>query len=394
MTEAPPSPAPPLRKTPLYDFHVAHRAHLVPFAGWEMPLYYGSILAEHEAVRTTAGVFDVSHMGILTVRGASSPDLLSRRTTANVGRLVPGQVRYTFLLDPDGRIVDDLLITRVDAGGDSTPSFLVVPNAATAEKVFDLFRQHRTSDTEVARHNGAVAILAVQGPRAPEILERTFGWHLSGVPFYHARLFGGPSSGPDGSEGRLGIDLEPDLKDGIVVSRTGYTGEAGAEMFVRADRAVGIANRLVEAGVHPVGLGARDSLRLEKGYLLSGTDFHLDRTPFEAAQDRFVDLDHTFVGRPALEKQKQDGIPARFSGLTVRDPSAIPRHGSAVFHDGQPVATVTSGGLSPTLHRGIALAFLPPLLATPGTGVEIEVRGRRIPAEVTKLPFVPNRPAS
>jgi aminomethyltransferase len=383
-----------LLRTPLYKFHVAHQAHLVPFAGYEMPLYYDGIIAEHQAVRTSAGIFDVSHMGILTVRGPTAGQLLSRRTTADTSKLIPGQVRYTFLLDSDGRILDDLLVTRVDVGGSAPPSFVVVPNAATATMVFDLLRQHRSPDTEVERHNGAVAILAVQGPKALALLDRTLGWNLSPLPFYHARLFGQTPSSGIPKEGRLPVDLPKDLSNGIYVSRTGYTGEPGAELFVRADQAIALADRLVAAGVHPIGLGARDTLRMEKGYLLSGQDFHRDRTPLEAAQSRFVDIDHPFVGHDVLVKQKAEGVKERFTGITVADPSAIPRHGTPVLSDGKVVATATSGGMSPTLHYGIALAYLPMALTAVGTPLELEVRGRRVPAKVAKLPFVPNAPAS
>jgi aminomethyltransferase len=378
----------PLLRTPLFPFHEAHHAHLVPFAGWEMPLYYEGILAEHQAVRSAAGLFDVSHMGILTVSGASAPALLARRTTADVLRLTPGQVRYTFLLNLEGQIIDDLLITRVDRGGDDPPSYVVVPNAATASRIFDLLRQHRRPDTTIGRHNGRVAILAVQGPNAPALLEATFGWSLGALSVYHARLFGFDRTGPVPSEGRLGIDLERDLADGILVSRTGYTGEAGAELFVRADRSVELAERLVRAGARPVGLGARDTLRLEKGFLLSGQDFHEDRSPLEAAQDRFVDMGHTFVGREALEKQRSDGLKVRLCGISVAAPDAIPRHGTPVLANGEALTTVTSGGMSPTLHHGIALAYLPVALASPGTSVSVDVRGRIVPAEVVKLPFV------
>ncbi|HEV2428456.1 MAG TPA: glycine cleavage system aminomethyltransferase GcvT [Thermoplasmata archaeon] len=387
----PPPPEPrELARTPLFDFHVAHGAHLVPFAGWEMPLYYESILAEHEAVRTSAGLFDVSHMGILTVVGRSAASLLSRRTTADVARLVPGQVRYTFLLDPDGRIVDDLLVTRVDAGGEEVPSFVVVPNAATTPKVFDLLRQHRRPDTTVARWNGRVAILAVQGPKALSILEDRFGWRLGALPSYHARLFGRSSGAGIAAEGRLGMTIPDDLEEGILASRTGYTGEPGAELFVRGDRARAIADELVAAGVRPAGLGARDTLRLEKGYLLSGQDFHLDRTPLEAGQSRFVELDHPFVGREVLAKQAAEGVAERLVGLVVDDPSAIPRHGTPVLSEGSVVATATSGGRSPTLKQGIALAYLPVRLATPGTELLVDVRGRQAKARVTKLPFLSN----
>ena len=390
VARTPPTAAAPvaLLRTPLYAFHAAHHAHFVPFAGWEMPLYYDGILAEHEAVRTGCGIFDVSHMGILTVRGASATPLLSRRTTANVARLAPGQVRYTFLLNLEGHIIDDLLITRLDIGGDAPPSYLVVPNAATAPRVFDLLRQHRRPDTEIARLNGRVAILAVQGPKAPSLLERTFGWSIGSVPFYQARLFGTDPRGSRPVAGRLPVDLPKDLDEGILVSRTGYTGEAGAELFVRADRAEAIADALAHDGARPIGLGARDTLRLEKGYLLSGQDFLEDRTPLEAAQDRFVDLDHPFVGREALEKTRTEGIQVRLSGISVAAPDAIPRHGTPVRANGSVVATVTSGGMSPTLRRGIALAYLPIGLSAPGTVLALDLRGRSVPAEVVGLPFV------
>lgn len=382
-----PGTAPLGQRTALYPFHVAHAAHLVPFGGWEMPLYYDGILAEHRAVRASAGFFDVGHMGILTVAGATSAALLSRRTTANVARLAPGQCRYTFLLDLAGAIVDDLLITRVDDGAGPTPSFLVVPNAATAGYVFDLLRQHRHPDTEIARHNGAVTIVAVQGPESRKHLEAMLGWSLEALPFYHGAWF--PAPGGSGEPaGRLGPSFPSDLGPAWFVSRTGYTGELGYELFVPGPAAGPLADRLVAAGLAPCGLGARDTLRLEKGYLLSGQDFHRDRTPLEAGQDRFVEFDHPFVGRPILDQQRADGVKVRCVGLSVAEPNALPRPGTPVASEGRPIGIVSSGGLSPTLGHGIALAYLPRELGSPGTAVELDLRGRRVPATVVKLPFV------
>jgi aminomethyltransferase len=378
----------PLHHTPLYPFHVAHGGHMVPFAGWEMPLYYRGIVSEHDAVRSSVGLFDVSHMGILTVGGGHAAALLSRRTTANVGKLVPGQCRYTFLLDAAGRIVDDLLITRIDDGAEAVTSFLVVPNAAWAEKVYTLFREHRLPDTTVDRWNGAVAILAVQGRNARSTLEKLFAWSLGSLKFYHAAWFPTRSARTDPSTGRSSVSIPKDLEQGIWVSRTGYTGEPGYELFVRAAEASPVAEQLVGAGVTLCGLGARDTLRLEKGYLLSGQDFHEDRTPLEAGQDRFVEFDHPFVGREALEKQQQSGIPSILRGIRVEEPGAIPRHGTPILHERQPVAVVTSGGPSPLLKHGIALAYLPPELSRPGTTVELEIRGRPVPGQVVDLPFV------
>ncbi len=380
----------PLQRTALYDFHVRHGAHLVPFAGWEMPLYYSSILAEHRSVRGGVGLFDVSHMGIFTVEGGTAAELLSRRTTANVGALEPGRVRYTFLLESTGAIVDDLLISRVDSGSELAPRFVVVPNAARAAEVEEILRQHRAPDTTIRRWNGTVALLAVQGPGSRQLLERQFGWSLGPLGFYRAAFF--PAQADGGAAGRLGAPFPDGLATERLVSRTGYTGELGYEIFVPAAEADGLAEGLVTAGAVPVGLGARDTLRLEKGYLLSGQDFHRDRTPLEAGQDRFVEFDHPFVGRVALEEARAKGTSVRLAGLEVTEPGAIPRHGSPVLAGGASVAVATSGGLSPGLGHGIALAYLPRELAAVGTELAVEVRGRAVPARVVALPFVAPTP--
>lgn len=386
-TVAPPAAPPSLRRTALIDFHRRHGAHLVPFAGWEMPLYYSSILAEHRAVRTGVGLFDVSHMGILTVEGGHAGELLARRTTANVPNLVPGQVRYTFLLESTGRIVDDLLVSRLDRGDELTRSFLSVPNAGRADEIEEILRQHRGPDTKIARWNGPVALLAVQGPAARALLEKEFGWDLSPLAFYHAAFFPASPAG-EPRTGVLGLPFPGALTHSILVSRTGYTGELGYELFVRGETADALAERFVAHGAVPVGLGARDTLRLEKGYLLSGQEFHRDHTPLEAGQDRFVDFEHEFVGRAQLEKERKEGLARRLVGIEVAEAGAIPRHGTPIHSGGQVVAEATSGGLSPTLGRGIALAYLPPGLTTPGTAVALEIRGREVPGQVVPLPFV------
>jgi aminomethyltransferase len=388
---APAAPPPELLRTPLYAFHVRHGAHLVPFAGWEMPLYYSGILAEHHAVRSGVGLFDVSHMGLYTVDGGGAADLLSRRTTANVEVLEPGRVRYTFLLESTGAIVDDLLISRVDSGTELSRRFVVVPNAARAAEIEEILRQHRGPDTAIARWNGRVALLAVQGPGSRALLEGRFGWSLGGLGFYRAAFFPNPGS-PGGARGRLGGTIPSSLATEILVSRTGYTGELGYELFVAGPEADALAESLVPAGAVPAGLGCRDTLRLEKGYLLSGQEFHRDRTPLEAGQERFVEFDHPFVGRAALEAAKAKGIPVRLAGVEVTEPGAIPRHGSPLLANGASVGVATSGGLSPQLGRGIALAYLPNELARPGTALELEVRGRRAPARVVELPFVRSAP--
>jgi aminomethyltransferase len=384
-------PEAPLRRTPLYDFHRRHGAHLVPFAGWEMPLYYTSILAEHRAVREGVGLFDVSHMGLLTVDGARAAELLARRTTANVPAVKPGQARYTFFLEADGKIVDDLLITRLSLAEELARSFLVVPNAARAAEIEEILRQHRLPDTTVRRFNDRAALLAVQGPRSRSLLESTLGVDLGGLGFYRAAWF--PLAPTPGATGHLGPHPPEGLETELLVSRTGYTGELGFELLVRADRADALAERLVAAGATPVGLGARDTLRLEKGFLLSGQEFHRDRSPIEAGQERFVEFDHAFVGRVALEKERAEGPAERLVGIEVETAGAIPRHGTVVRAPGGVETPATSGGLSPGLGHGIALAYLPRAATTPGTEVTLDIRGRPVPGRVVALPFVAARPA-
>lgn len=387
----PSAPAPPSKRTALYDFHRRHGAHLVPFAGYEMPLYYTSIVAEHKAVRSSVGLFDVSHMGILTAEGARAGELLARRTTANVPSLVPGQVRYTFLLESTGCIVDDLLVSRLSRAEDLTPLFGVVPNASRADEIEEIFRQHRTPDTKISRWNSSVSLLAVQGPGSRALLSKQFGWDLTKLGFYHVAFYPW-QQGTGEASGELGLPFPAALTDRVLVSRTGYTGEIGYELFVPSERAEALAEELLAAGAVPCGLGARDTLRLEKGYLLSGQEFHRDHTPLEAGQHRFVDFDHEFVGRPELEKQRTQGLTHRLAGIEVREPGAIPRHGTPVRSGGAVVASATSGGPSPILERGIALAYLPRALGTPGTPVGLEIRGREVPGQVVALPFLKTNP--
>ncbi|HEV2231186.1 MAG TPA: hypothetical protein VGS18_03260, partial [Thermoplasmata archaeon] len=251
-------PAVPLRRTPLYGFHMQRQAHLVPFNGWEMPLNYGSILEEYRAVREAVGLFDVGHMGILTVGGVHAPDLLSRRTTADVGRIVPGQCRYTFITEFTGSILDDMLVTRLDAGEGRAVEFLAVPNAGRAGKVTELLMEHRRPDTSIAVHNGAVTILAVQGPGSRHLLETTFGWSLEPLRFYHARFYPASLASSIPRDGILGATFPDPQGAAILVSRTGYTGELGYELFVRGTDAIAVATRLEAGGARACGLAARD----------------------------------------------------------------------------------------------------------------------------------------
>ena len=386
ITEPPPRPAGPLLRTPLYELHQAQGGHLVPFHGWELPLYYAGtgILREHEAVRRDVGVFDVSHMGILTLEGPGSAGILSRRTPSNALRGRPGQARYTCLLDPEAHLVDDALWLRTDDQGDPT-NFLFVPNAGPAPRIFEVLLQHRGRNCLIQRHNGEAGILAVQGPRSRELLESLFPWDLSGLLPYTGAFF--PLSGAR-SPGALGGSFPARLADHALVSRTGYTGELGYELFLAASALPGAFRALLRGGATACGLGARDTLRMEKGYLLSGVDFSGDRTPLEAGLDRFLELDHPFVGREALERQRTAGGYPVWTGLLGEEPGAIPRHGMPLSLDGKPVAVVSSGGQSPTLRKGIALAYLPPAARAPGTSLGLTLREREVSLKAVRLPFV------
>ncbi len=385
------APAGPLLKTPLYGSHVARGAHLVPFHGWSMPLYYAStgILAEHQAVREDVGVFDVSHMGILSLEGSGGASLLSRRTPSDPRRGKPGQVRYTCLLDADGRMIDDALWARTDAADEPT-NFLFVPNAGTAPRIFELLRQHRPSGCSIALHNGRAGILAVQGPRSRALLEELFGWKLDALRFYTGAFFALDPGASGISE--LGGELSRRLASHAWVSRTGYTGEFGYEILLAAERMRGVFDRLLERGAVPCGLGARDTLRMEMGYLLSGVDFDRDRSPLEGGLERFLEWDHAFVGKEALEAQRRQEGYARWTGLLTDEPGVIPRHGQPLRAGGQEVSLVSSGGLSPTLRKGIALAYLPPAYRKEGTELTLALRGREARMRVTPLPFVRPKP--
>jgi aminomethyltransferase len=216
------------------------------------------------------------------------------------------------------------------------------------------------------------------------------GWDLSKLGFYHLAFY--PSGTGGERAGKLGLSFPAALRDSFLVSRTGYTGELGYELFLPSENADAFAERLLAAGAVPCGLGARDTLRLEKGYLLSGQEFHRDHTPIEAGQDRFVDFDHEFVGRPTLEKQRSEGPAVRLVGIALTEPGAIPRHGTPIRANGAVVAQATSGGVSPNLGYGIALAYLPRELTAVGTPLELELRGGTVPGGVVSLPFVKATP--
>ena len=346
-------------RTPLYNEHVAAGGRMVDFAGWEMPVQYSGILAEHKAVREEAGVFDISHMGEFFVSGAGSAAWLDSLLTNRVAALSDGQAQYSLMLNERGGVIDDLIVYRL-----GPEKFLLVVNASMIDEDAAWMKSRIVDGIEFENASADFAALAIQGPLAGAIFEKLFG---RGMPADRNRVL------------QIGDDY---------VVTTGYTGEAGFEWIMPASEAAAAWQRGLVAGAKPCGLGARDTLRLEVCYPLNGSDLAPDRTPLEAGLGFFVDFGKPdFVGKPALVAQKATGIPHRLCALRVTEKAPPIRPHYPVWIDGKPVTETTSGALSPSLGDGIALAYLPAEFSKPGQEVEIEVRGRRFRACVRKKPL-------
>ncbi len=355
--------------TPLVECHRALGAKLVEFGGWLMPLQYSGILDEHRAVRERAGLFDLSHMGELFVEGPEAGGALAYALVTDPPRLAVGRAHYSMICAPDGGIIDDLIVYRL-----AEERFLVVANAGNAQVVSDALAERLDGHRAVLDDRSlATALCAVQGPRAADILGPLTDIDLPAVQYYGI------------AEGRVaGIPA--------LVARTGYTGEDGFEAFVETGRGTELWDAIQTAGrpydMVPVGLGARDTLRLEAGMPLYGNELDLTTNPYEASLGRVVKLDKAgdFVGRGALERVARDGVSRRLVGLIVRG-RGIARHGYAVLAGDRRTGVVTSGTQSPTLGVPIAMAYVAPGEDVPGTIVDVEIRDQRVSAEVVPLPF-------
>jgi aminomethyltransferase len=371
---APPSETVASRRTPLYDCHVELGARMVAFAGWEMPVQYAGVIEEHRAVRSAAGLFDVSHMGEMRLRGGGAERLLQRLTPNDVARLTPGRAHYSGLLTERGTYVDDLLIYRLAA-----EDFMVVVNASNAVRDVAWVRERAAawqsageSVVEIADQSDDYALLALQGPRALAILEPLASPGVAALRYYgflQGEVAGVPA----------------------LISRTGYTGEDGFELYLAPADAPAVWRRLLAAGaphgIQPAGLGARDTLRLEAAMALYGHELDERTTPFEAGLSWVVKLDKgDFLGHDALAAQRAAGVGRTLAGFEVRG-RGIARQGHAVLTAGKVVGEVTSGTWSPTLEKAIGMAYLPPGLAAPGTEIGLEVRGKALAATVVELPF-------
>jgi glycine cleavage system T protein (aminomethyltransferase) len=350
-----------LKRTPLYEAHVDAGAKLVDFAGWEMPVEYDGIRAEHLRVRSSCGVFDVSHMGEIETEGPQAAELLQRLLSNDVSKIQVGGAQYSCLCREDGGVLDDLFTYRLD-----DERYLTVTNAANHERDLDWFEAHAVEfEAEVADRIQAYAMLAVQGPQAREIVARLADGELP------ARF----------RTSELSIAGTTAL-----VCGTGYTGEDGVELLIAPEDATTVWDALIGGGASPAGLGARDTLRLEVNYCLYGNDLTDERTPIEAALGWCVKEDTGFVGCDACRRIRDQGPREILEPFVMTGPG-IPRQGNRILSGGEPVGEVTSGTMSPSLEVGIGMGYIRADLAEPGTAIEIDVRGKLRPAEIRERPL-------
>ncbi|MCO4772111.1 MAG: glycine cleavage system aminomethyltransferase GcvT [Deltaproteobacteria bacterium] len=359
-----------LKKTPFFDLHVQAGARIVDFGGWALPVQYEGILAEHTCVREQVGLFDVSHMGEFFVEGPGAEAFLQRMTTNDVTALVDGQAQYTVALYEHGGIVDDLLIYRRGEG-----RYLVCVNAACIDKDWDWFASHHDASADACTLENASeswAQLAIQGRHAEALLQTLTAVDLGGVAYY-----------------RFTEDVLADIQ--CIIARTGYTGEDGFELFFPREHADAVWAAVFGAGepfgLKPIGLGARDTLRLESKYCLYGNDITGETTPLEGRLSWIVKLDASdFIGREALVKQKAVGVPRRLVGFELGG-RGIARHGYDVLLDGEVIGEVTSGAHSPSLGKSIGLCYMPAGSTKVGTEFAVQIRKNVVPAVVVKTPF-------
>jgi aminomethyltransferase len=360
-----------LKRTPFYDMHTALSAKMVEFAGFEMPVQYSSIIEEHLTVRRSVGIFDVTHMGEFYVRGKGALAFLQKVTINDVARLKPGRVQYSAMCYEDGGIIDDLLIYRMEN------QYMLVVNASNLQKDFAWLQSQKFGNVELENVSDATVLLAVQGPKSLATLQKLTKEDLSKIDYYaftHGIL--------------AGVSM--------IISRTGYTGELGFELYFNTDieTAKNIWIAIFEAGkefdIQPVGLGARDTLRLEMGFCLYGNDIDKTTNPLEAGLGWITKLSKKeFNGRNSMLKAREEGLKRQLVGFTLPD-RTLARHGYEIIYNGNIVGQVTSGTFSPSLKKGIGMGYVATELANAGNIVSVRVRGKEIPATIVVMPFLQN----
>lgn len=355
-----------VKRTGFYEIHKRLGAKIVEFAGYYMPVQYSGIISEHKRVRTTVGLFDVSHMGEFIVTGKNAVKFLQQLTINDVSELAVNQIQYSAMCYEDGGIVDDLLVYRLK------DRYMMVVNASNLQKDFDWAQKHLMPEVDLRNHSDELSLLALQGPKAVATLQKLTDVKLDEIKYYW--LFEGQVAGTE-----------------MVVSRTGYTGEPGFELCFPRQHSETMWNALMEAGkefdIEPIGLGARDTLRLEMKYCLYGNDIDQTTNPLEAGLSWITKLDKgAFIGRDALLKVKEEGVTRRLVGFQMEE-KAFPRHGYKIFAQGRQVGHVTSGTFSPMLEKGIGTGYVARGFTKIGTPLEIEIRKQKVPAHVVKTPF-------
>ncbi len=355
-----------VKKTGFYGIHKKLGAKIVEFAGYYMPVQYSGIINEHKRVRTSVGLFDVSHMGEFIVAGKNAVNFLQNLTINDVSKLALNQVQYSTMCYDDGGIVDDLLVYRLQ------DHYMLVVNASNLQKDFNWAQEHLMPQVDLRNHSDELSLLALQGPKAEATLQKLTDVKLDEIKYYW--LFHGRVAGIE-----------------MMVSRTGYTGEPGFELCFPKEYSEKMWDTLMEAGkefdIEPIGLGARDTLRLEMKYCLYGNDIDQTTNPLEAGLSWITKLDKgDFIGRDALLKVKEEGVTRRLVGFEMEE-KAFPRHGYKIFVEGQNVGHVTSGTFSPMLEKGIGTGYVARGYTKIGTQLEIEIRKQRVSAHIVKTPF-------
>ncbi|MGC9137884.1 MAG: glycine cleavage system aminomethyltransferase GcvT [Thermoplasmata archaeon] len=366
------------KKTPLYDEHVSLGARIVEFAGFLMPLEYTGIIDEHLTVRNNVGIFDVSHMGDIVIEGSDSEKFLDYLLPTKISDMQNFEAKYSAYLNEKGIMLDDTIVYKVNK-----EKFLLVPNAATAEKIYRWIMDKSSGyNIKIYDRSLLYASIAVQGPKAQKLMEKLTNYDYSKMKPFHFDFI------PFMDIENRGDNFIPYGK--IFVSRTGYTGEDGFELIFPNEYAVEIWQSLLDYGkdlsLKPCGLGARDTLRMEKGMLLSGTDFNMDRTPIEASISWIINYNHDFIGKEALLEMKNKDHEV-FRGFKMID-QGIPRHGYGIYRDNEKVGVITSGTMSPSLKVGIGLGYIKKDIKV-GETVLIDIRGKKQRAEVTKPKILP-----
>jgi aminomethyltransferase len=366
-----------MKKTAIYDQHIALGAKMVPFAGYEMPVSYEGINAEHAAVRENVGIFDVSHMGEFIIKGKEALDLVQKVTCNDASKLSPGGAQYSCLTNHQGGIVDDLIVYRLgqDQCNEGEMAFMLVVNAANIEKDFNWIQQQNTFDTRFINISDQTGLLAIQGPRAQELLQHLTEISLPDISYYHFEkgFFAGYPN--------------------VLISNTGYTGAGGFEIYADVTQIAAIWEAILNAGgplgIQPIGLGARDTLRLEMGYCLYGNDIDDHTSPLAAGLGWVTKLNKgNFIGRTAIEKIKAEGVKRKLIGFTLTE-RRVPRNGYPILdEEGTEIGVVTSGTQSPTMGHPIGMGYVDTPLALVGQTIWIGMGSKKIAAQIVRPPFI------